>query len=116
MEPQRELDKRMNGSAPEVAQEAQEAPAEEMDVERCERQPRGLDDCEGDMEEEEFDDPEPVCGAAEAAAAAPADKPAEAPVLSTKVLEELAEFIQGDFFSALRKRVLQYIDNIQLRQ
>jgi len=58
--------------------------------------------------------------AADAVAAAVAakekEKDADPATKSAKALEELRAFVQGDFFNDLRRRVLGYIDDIQVQQ
>lgn len=130
--PQRELGRRYGTStavampaagAPEAPGAEPEAAGEDMDVD-CDARERD----EGDGEEDEHE----ACAAAAAApmlegAAVPEATKVAVPgavdeggfdsaTRNAKALDELREFVQGDFFADLRRRVLQYLDEIQAQQ
>eukprot|EP00931_Biecheleriopsis_adriatica_P059165 TRINITY_DN35360_c0_g1_i2.p1 TRINITY_DN35360_c0_g1~~TRINITY_DN35360_c0_g1_i2.p1 ORF type:complete len:438 (+),score=125.16 TRINITY_DN35360_c0_g1_i2:171-1484(+) len=136
--PQRELGRRFGTSANSrlpgedlAATDAADAAGADMEVDAEERKATCMD-------EEEDDGDAPACGAdaempaaegegesSEAAAAAAASAEAatkaaeeggEQSGQATKALEELQTFIQDSYFEALRRRVLRYLEDLQVQK
>jgi DNA polymerase elongation subunit (family B) len=127
--PQRELHKRicksMMGNAEETVVDAAAAAAAaadaaaEMpcanDADMDEETRPGMDvDGNGPSNGEDAGGAAPMEEAREAAA--PAPEPAAAVLKSAELMEELREYVITDFFPDLRRRILYYIDELQVQQ
>jgi DNA polymerase epsilon subunit 1 len=130
--PQREIDSRickgLLGNLDEMAADdtdvadaqppADPACDEDVDVDDDGEPRPGMDvDAEGPACGEEAPPPAEAADADKTAGAEAMAKESAAPVLKgPELLEELREYIKGDFFSDLRRRILHYIDELQAQQ
>lgn len=116
--PQRELGKQCLTAGPDLEPAVEEADGCEDDDEDMCREGDG-DDRDRDVGADMVDDGEAAAAATAVAAAAVARAEADAAdpaSTGSKLMEDLRDYLRGEFFDDLRRRVLSYLDELQVQQ